>query len=34
VQQKGDGTLSGTSAAKRRILANELTYRKLCAKRS
>lgn len=30
VQAKGDGAISGTQGAKRRILANELTYRKLC----
>lgn len=32
VQQKGDGSLTGTSGAKRRVLANELTYRKICKK--
>ena len=30
VQDKGDGSITATSGAKRRILANELTYRKLC----
>lgn len=30
VQAKGDGTLSGTLGVKRRILANEQTYRRLC----
>lgn len=33
VQEKGDGTIAGTKGAKRRLLANELTYRKLCPKR-
>ena len=30
IQSRGDGNLQGTSGAKRRILANELTYRKVC----
>ena len=30
VQQKGDGSVTASPGAKRRILANELTYRKLC----
>ena len=27
---KGDGAINATKGAKRRILANELTYRKVC----
>lgn len=32
VVQKGDGAISATSGVKRRILANELTYRDQCKK--
>ena len=32
VQAKGDGSISATPGAKRRLLANELTYRQLCPK--
>jgi len=32
VQAKGDGSIQGTQGAKRRILANELTYRRVCQK--
>lgn len=28
--QKGDGTIVATSGVKKRLLANELTYRQLC----
>jgi hypothetical protein len=35
VLQKGDGTITATQGVKRRLLANELTYRQLCtAKKS
>jgi hypothetical protein len=30
VQAKGDGSIAATPAAKKRILANELIFRKLC----
>ena len=30
VQEKGDGAISGKPGPKRRLLANELSYRKLC----
>lgn len=30
VQQKGDGAITAASSVKRRILANELTYRDQC----
>jgi hypothetical protein len=30
VVQKGDGTITATSGVKKRILANELTYRDQC----
>lgn len=30
VQVKGDGSITATSGARRRILANELLYRKHC----
>ena len=30
VQAKGDGSITVSPAAKRRILANELYYRKVC----
>ena len=30
VQAKGDGDIKGTSGVKRRILANELTWKKVC----
>lgn len=30
VVQKGDGTITASSGVKRRLLANELTYRQLC----
>lgn len=30
VVQKGDGTITATSGVKRRILANELTFRDQC----
>jgi hypothetical protein len=33
IQQKGDGTISATSGVKKRILANELTYRDQCSKK-
>jgi hypothetical protein len=33
IQQKGDGTISATSGVKKRILANELTYRDQCGKK-
>ena len=29
---KGEGSISAQSTVKRRILANELTYKKLCGK--
>lgn len=32
VQSKGDGSITATSGAKRRILANELVYRQQCKK--
>lgn len=32
VQAKGDGSITGTSNAKRRILANELKYQQFCGK--
>ena len=32
VQARGDGTIMATPDAKRRILANELIYRKVCKK--
>lgn len=32
VQQKGDGSLKASDGVKRRILANELTYREQCRK--
>lgn len=32
VVQKGDGAIAAPSGVKRRILANELTYRDQCAK--
>lgn len=32
VVQKGDGAITATSAVKKRILANELTFRKVCPK--
>lgn len=32
VQQKGDGVIAAPSGVKRRILANELTYRDQCQK--
>jgi hypothetical protein len=31
VVQKGDGAIAATSGVKKRILANELTYRDQCA---
>ena len=31
VQAKGDGRIVATAGAKRRILANELLYRKVCS---
>ncbi len=31
ILQKGDGTIVATSGAKKRLLANELTYRQQCA---
>jgi hypothetical protein len=30
ILQKGDGSISATTGVKRRLLANELTYRQLC----
>lgn len=30
IRQKGDGSISAKSDVKRRILANEITYRDLC----
>jgi hypothetical protein len=30
VAAKGDGTITATAGAKKRLLANELTYRQLC----
>lgn len=30
VQEKGDGTIKGTLNARKRILANELVYKKHC----
>jgi hypothetical protein len=30
VRQKGDGAISAPSEVKRRILANEVTFRELC----
>jgi hypothetical protein len=30
IVQKGDGTITATSAVKKRLLANELTYRSQC----
>lgn len=30
ILQKGDGTIVATSGVKKRLLANELTYRQLC----
>ncbi len=30
VQQKGDGNIQASSGVKRRILANELTYKEQC----
>jgi hypothetical protein len=30
ILQKGDGTIVASSGVKKRLLANELTYRKLC----
>jgi hypothetical protein len=30
VTAKGDGTITATSSVKKKLLANELTYRKLC----
>lgn len=30
VVQKGDGTITASNGVKRRLLANELTYRELC----
>lgn len=32
VLQKGDGTITATSGVKKRLLANELTYRSQCQK--
>ena len=32
VVQKGDGAISASSGVKKRLLANELTFRKLCPK--
>jgi hypothetical protein len=32
VAAKGDGTITATAGVKRRLLANELTYRQLCTK--
>lgn len=32
IQKKGDGTITATDGVKRRILANELTYRRACKK--
>ena len=32
IAAKGDGTITATDGVKRRLLANELTYRKLCRK--
>lgn len=33
IQQKGDGDIKATPGVKRRTLANETTYRKLCPAR-
>jgi hypothetical protein len=33
VLQKGDGAITATSGVKKRILANELTYRDQCVKK-
>lgn len=33
VQQKGDGSIAAASGVKRRILANELTYRDQCGRK-
>lgn len=30
ILQKGDGTITASSGVKRRLLANELTYRQVC----
>lgn len=30
ILQKGDGTITASSGVKRRLLANELTYKQLC----
>jgi hypothetical protein len=30
IVQKGDGAIAAPAGVKRRLLANELTYRKLC----
>jgi hypothetical protein len=30
ITQKGDGTIAASSGVKRRLLANELTYKQLC----
>ena len=32
ITQKGDGTISASPSVKRKLLANELTYRQLCMK--
>jgi hypothetical protein len=32
VVQKGDGTITASPNVKRRLLANEMTYRQLCTK--
>jgi hypothetical protein len=34
ILQKGDGTIVATSGVKRRLLANELTYRQVCTSKS
>lgn len=34
IVQKGDGTITASSGVKKRLLANELTYRQLCAQKA
>lgn len=34
ILQKGDGTIVATSGVKKRLLANELTYRQLCTSKT
>lgn len=34
ILRKGDGTIVATSGVKKRLLANELTYRQVCTSKS